>query len=93
MDLNPSSPTARAADLDLTRLMDRYLLWIETHHFAHSTVQVRRLTLTFFIAWCDARSVTRADQVTRDLLERFQRHLYHSVIRPGCGAGSWRAWS
>lgn len=56
--------------------MRRCLVWVETHHFSSATVQIRRLTIRAFIAWCDVRSVTRGDQVTRDMLERFQRHLY-----------------
>jgi len=64
----PASSSAQGDHpLDLTRLMQRYLLWIETHHFSRRTVAVRRLTLVYFIRWCDARDVTRADQVTRDV--------------------------
>ena len=29
----------------LTALVDRYLLWMETHHYAPGTVKVRRVTL------------------------------------------------
>ena len=44
----------------LTALLMRYLIWMETHHFAADTVQVRRLQLSRFILWCDERSVTQA---------------------------------
>ena len=36
-----------ATDPDsLTALLERYLLWMETHHFAEGTVAIRRLTLS-----------------------------------------------
>ena len=38
-----------ASDPDsLTAQLERYLLWMETHHFAEGTVTVRRLTLSKF---------------------------------------------
>jgi integrase/recombinase XerD len=61
----------------LTALLHRYLTWLETHHFAANTVNIRRLQLARFISWCDDRSVTRAAEVTPELIERFQRHLFY----------------
>ena len=61
----------------LTALLFRYLVWLETHHFAENTVNIRRLQLSRFITWCDDRSVTLARDVSPELIERFQRHLYY----------------
>jgi integrase/recombinase XerD len=33
--------------------------------------------LDLFIAWCDARSITRPAQVTKPVVEAYQRHLYY----------------
>ncbi len=63
--------------------MYRYLVWLETHHFAENTVNIRRLQLSRFITWCDDRSVTLARQVTPELIERFQRHLYYYRKKDG----------
>ncbi|MHB9082049.1 MAG: hypothetical protein ACYC3X_31690, partial [Pirellulaceae bacterium] len=41
----------------LTALLDRYLLWMETHHYARDTVTVRRLTLCQFLVWCHGKLV------------------------------------
>lgn len=37
----------------------------------------RDVYLAYFLLWCEARAVTRPDDVTRPILERYQRHLYH----------------
>ena len=67
----------------LTALLDRYLLWMETHHYASGTVKVRRVTLSQFLRWCLERSVTRPHEVTLEMLERFQRHIYFYRQRNG----------
>ena len=67
----------------LTALLDRYLLWMETHHYASGTVKVRRVTLSHFLRWCLERNITRPHEVTPEMLERFQRHVYYYRQRNG----------
>ena len=55
--------------------MERYLLWMETHHYAPGTVKVPRVTSRHFLRWCLERSLTRPHTVTPEMLERFQRHV------------------
>jgi integrase/recombinase XerD len=63
--------------------LHRYLLWLETHHFAAQTVAIRRRQLSRFVRWCDDRSLTQAREVTPELIERFQRHLFYYRKRDG----------
>jgi integrase/recombinase XerD len=56
----------------------RYLEWMQTHHFSERTVRQRRVYLGYFLVWCEARSLKRPVDVTRPILERYQRHLYHA---------------
>ena len=67
----------------LTALLQRYLVWLATHHFAENTVNIRRLQLSRFITWCDERSITQARDVTPALIERFQRHLFYYRKKDG----------
>jgi integrase/recombinase XerD len=67
----------------LTALLDRFLLWMETHHYASGTVAVRRVTLSHFLRWCLERCLTRPHDVTPEVLERFQRHVYYYRKRNG----------
>lgn len=41
------------------------------------TVEVRRRMLGYFIAWCDARGLDQPQDITRPILERYRRYLYH----------------
>jgi integrase/recombinase XerD len=67
----------------LSVLLHRYLVWLETHHFALHTARIRRRQLSRFILWCDERSITQARDVTPPLIERFQRHLFYYRQRDG----------
>ncbi len=57
--------------------MQRHLDWLRVHHYSPRTVRQRDVYLAYFLLWCEARAVTRPSDVTRPILERYQRHLYH----------------
>ena len=67
----------------LSARLERYLLYLETHHYSAATVSILRLTLGKFILWCHERSVTHVREVTREMVERYQRHLYYYRKRNG----------
>ena len=67
----------------LSARLERYLLYLETHHYSAATVSILRLTMGKFILWCHERSVTQAREVTREMVERYQRHLYYYRKRNG----------
>jgi integrase/recombinase XerD len=50
---------------------------------AADTVHVRGCYLQYFTAWAEARGITTPARVTRDVLERYQRWLYHYRKRTG----------
>ena len=45
-------------------------------HSPH-TLQLRRDALRGFIRWADERGISRPQEVTRPILERYRRYLYH----------------
>ena len=57
--------------------MKRYLEALRIKNYASRTVENRESYLSFFIAWCEARSLLRPQEVTKPILERYQRHLFH----------------
>jgi integrase/recombinase XerD len=63
--------------------LERYLEWMRTHHAAAASVATRRQDLEGFVVWCEARDVVVMREVTRELVERYQRHLY--ATRKGDG--------
>jgi len=55
----------------------KYLESLALQGFSRNT-QIRRETdIRRFVLWCDERSVAHPTQVTKPILERYQRHLYH----------------
>jgi integrase/recombinase XerD len=61
----------------LIAYLERYLEWMRITHYSERTVENRAAYLRLFIAWCDERGLRRPQEVTRPILERYQRHLYH----------------
>jgi integrase/recombinase XerD len=55
----------------------RYLEWLRVRNYSARTVGNREKYLELFIEWCEARSVTRPVEVTKPILEGYQRHLFH----------------
>jgi integrase/recombinase XerD len=46
-------------------------------HISPRTITVRRETLRLFLAWCYERGISRPTAITRPILQRYQRHLFH----------------
>lgn len=53
----------------------QFVAWLEAVHYAEATITMRARELEPFIEWCDARGLTKPTQLTRSLLERYQRHV------------------
>lgn len=68
---------ARKRSPDLTGLVRQYLQWMEVNHFSPLSVKQRRSHLKRFLEWADARSITRSSHVSRELVESYQRALFH----------------
>jgi len=58
-------------------LVERYLEWMAVHHYSETTVHAARFTLRRWASWCADRGVSRPAEVTRSMLERFQRWLFY----------------
>ncbi len=61
----------------LTCHMERFLEHMAVRNFSPVTVRNRRRDLTSFILWCAQRGLERPHEITRPVLERYQRHLYY----------------
>jgi integrase/recombinase XerD len=56
--------------------MRQYLEWQRVRNYSERTVENRENNLRLFITWCDERGVTQPQEVTRPILERYQRYLF-----------------
>lgn len=67
----------------------RYLEAMRVRAFSELTLQNRAVYLAQFIDWCAARSLGRPHEITRPILERFQRFLFHYRQRNGRPLSLW----
>lgn len=73
----PRTPIGDAADPDsLWNHMRRFSQWQLEKNYSPKTVEGREVMLGFFIAWCHERGLARPQEVTKPIIERYQRHLY-----------------
>ena len=61
----------------------RYLEWLRVHNYSTCTVENREACLGYFVAWCLERGLTQPKEITKPILERYQRSLYHWRKRNG----------
>lgn len=55
----------------------RYLEWLRVHNYSDATVNNRELYLGYFLVWAAERGLTQPKSITKPILERYQRSLYH----------------
>lgn len=74
-------PAAAKADAlghnRLVQYMEDHFEWLLVRGYSAETVRTRRFVLRRFIAWADERGLADPREITRPMLERYQRHLYH----------------
>ena len=57
-------------------LLADYLGWLRVRNYSEATVRNREYYLSVFAHWCVERALARPNEVTKPVLERYQRHLY-----------------
>ncbi|HEX8419281.1 MAG TPA: site-specific tyrosine recombinase XerC [Sphingomonas sp.] len=57
--------------------MARFLSALAVRNYSPATIEDRRHGLATFILWCAERGIERPYEVTKPILERYQRHLYY----------------
>ena len=65
------------AHLPLIRFMDEHFEWMLISGYTADTVRARRIAIRRFIAWCDDRGLADPREITKPILERYQRHLFY----------------
>jgi integrase/recombinase XerD len=69
--------------LGMGRLAEAFFTWMLTKNYSERTVANRRQYLGYFIAWAADRGLTRPSEITKPILERYQRFLYHHRKKDG----------
>jgi len=61
----------------LYALLQDYLTWLRARNYSEQTIAGRELFLCTLIDWCGQRGVIRPGEITKPMLERYQRYLFH----------------
>lgn len=60
-----------------------FVEWTRAVGLAEQTAVIRTAALNYFIRWCEAQRINGVRDIGRDLLERYQSHLFHYRKRNG----------
>lgn len=63
--------------------VDEHLEDLRIHNRTPDAIESRQSELRPFLAWTDERSLHYPEQITRSILESYQRHLYHYRKKDG----------
>lgn len=61
----------------LAALLAEYLNALRVKDYSENTVRSRKMNIRVFLEWCAERGLTEPTEITRPVLERYQRHLFH----------------
>jgi integrase/recombinase XerD len=79
--VKPQAPVSAQADAlahnRLIRYMEEHFEWMLVTGYSAETVRARRQAIRKFIAWCDERGLDDPREITRPMIERYQRYLYY----------------
>jgi len=72
----PKEVRQAPTDDTLRAFAEMFYEWLKEMNFSHSTILNRKYHFRRFIAWCEDRGVTRPQEVSQELIERFQKYIY-----------------
>jgi integrase/recombinase XerD len=64
-------------------MMEQFFEWMRVKNYSEKTIDVRKVYLGYFINWCADRGIVRPAEVTKPIIERYQRFMYHYRKRNG----------
>ena len=56
---------------------DEYYQWLAERNYSPNTIKNRQVYVYFFMKWADERGLVEPEEVTRPVIEQYQRYLYH----------------
>jgi integrase/recombinase XerD len=69
-------PEHRVETSRMHTLLAEHLAWMQTQNFSEDTVSTRKSCLGYFLDWCRERTLDDPREITRPVLERYQRWLF-----------------
>jgi integrase/recombinase XerD len=57
--------------------MEAHFEWMLVTGYTADTIRARRIALKRFIRWCAERGINEPNEITKPIIERYQRHLFY----------------
>src|SRR5437773_1814743 len=73
--------------LALTPLMAQYLDHLRLVNLSKWTIVNHEMNLHVFLAWCEERGIVRVTDVTRPMIQQYQRAVFHTRKADGAPLG------
>jgi len=64
-------------------MASRFLETLAIRNFSKQTIDGREIHLAQFASWCEDRSIMKPGEVTKPIVDRFQRYLFHYRKKTG----------
>lgn len=61
----------------LSYWMNQFLTSLKARNYSDATVEHYGYYIENFIQWCEQRSLHKPNEITKPIVERYQRHLFH----------------
>jgi len=74
-------PSAPSDPRSLQAYVHAYIEHLKARNYAVQSVQYKRASLIWFLDWCKERGIVQIQEITRPVLQRYQRHLYYAIGR------------
>lgn len=56
--------------------LQRFIAWQHEKNYSAATIEARDIYIRYFLLWCDERGLNRPHDITKPILERYQRYLF-----------------
>ena len=56
--------------------LQRFNAWQEVRNYSAATIAGRDTYLRYFLLWCEERGLNRPQDITKPIIERYQRYLF-----------------
>ena len=78
-ELSSNTPPAETLE-DLAGL---FIEWMTIKNYSKQSIRNRRMYLAYFINWCGERGLLFPPDITKPIIERYQRHLFYYRKKDG----------
>jgi integrase/recombinase XerD len=67
----------------LAGLLTEHITALRVRDYSENTIRNQHMHVRYFLEWCFERGLIEPTEITRPVLERYQRHLFHQRKRDG----------